>query len=220
MSDEPFDSAEGCQLQRDHVAIVLHELGNITSALSLRVDGPPRPLSATDTAAIATLTAQLRIIAGHLSWLRGSAGHGVLAPTKDIEAHAWWSHVAAVATSVLPRGSRCIVSDVDHALVGVLPADHASVFTMLTLAACRHFTGVCWSAPVHIVARLPRRDASPSSFALAVTDTHADFTDAITGPSRWRTFSERTAHRARVEIGWWAATSDPHSWHWHCAVRR
>ena len=76
---EPFDSAEGAQLQRDIVGTVVHELASITGALSLRVDASTGTLGESDVQAIASLTAQLRAATKPLIWLRGSPGRGMLA---------------------------------------------------------------------------------------------------------------------------------------------
>lgn len=202
---EPFDSAEGAQLQRDIVATVVHELASITSALALRVDAADKTLGERDVQAVATLTAQLRNATKPLIWLRGSPGRGMLAPARNIEVDTWWRHTSQVAHALLPHGTRITTADNGATESGnELPTEDLSLFAMMVLATCRHFVEADQSLPVALEVTLPHAGDEHPIVCLQVTQVN----EVALGPvirrtTRWKRFCLRTAARSGATLHWW-----------------
>lgn len=218
---EPFDSAEGSQLQRDIVATVVHELASITSALSLRVDAAPGALGEGDVRAIATLTTQLRNATKPLIWLRGSPGRGVLAPVRRIDVDTWWRHTSQVAYALLPHGTRITLSSSNgaHGALGAdnaFPGEDLAIFTMLILGTCRHFVDADQTLPVGLEVELPHASDSHPTICLQLTPVN----EMALGPvikrtTRWKRFCMRTAARSGSTLNWWQPVDGPSpAWQW------
>jgi hypothetical protein len=217
---EPFDSAEGAQLQRDIVASVVHELASITSALSLRVDGTPGPLSENDVQAVAALTTQLRNATKPLIWLRGSPGRGMLAPVRSIDVDTWWRHTSRVAYALLPHGTRITLAatNVAHGPDNVLPGEDLAIFAMLVLGTCRHFVDVDQTLPVALEVTLPRSsDQQQPMVCLQLTPVNElSLEPVIRRTTRWKRFCHRTAARAGATLNWWQPIDwgGTQAWQW------
>ena len=218
---EPFDSAEGAQLQRDIVATVVHELASITSALALRVDAADKTLGESDVRAVATLTSQLRNATKPLIWLRGSPGRGMLAPARNIEVETWWRHISQVAHALLPHGTRVTAANETAASGNALPSEDLAVFAMLVLATCRHFAEADRSLPLALEVTLPQASDSHPIVCLQLTPVgEVALGPAIRRTTRWKRFCLRTAARADVTLHWWHEVEDGSSPAWQWSVSR
>jgi hypothetical protein len=216
-SPEPFDSAEGAQLQRDIVGTVVHELASITSALSLRVDASTGTLGEADVQAIATLTGQLRAATKPLIWLRGSPGRGMLAPVRNIEVQTWWQHTLQVASALLPHGTRISTSANGIPAVGnAIPTEDLAIFAMLVLGTCRHFVDADKSLPVGLEVTLPQVSDLHPSVSLTLTPlSETSLGPVIRRTTRWKRFCVRTAARSGTALTWWEPVEGALStWRW------
>jgi len=214
---EPFDSAEGAQLQRDIVATVVHELASITGALSLRVDASTGTLGESDVQAIASLTAQLRAATKPLIWLRGSPGRGVLAPVRSIEVQTWWQHMLQVASALLPHGTRITTAANGVGAAGsAIPTEDLAILTMLVLGTCRHFVDADQSLPVGLEVTLPQVSEPHPSVSLTLTPmSESSLGPVIRRTTRWKRFCLRTASRSGTELTWWEPVEGALStWRW------
>lgn len=209
---EPFDSAEGAQLQRDIVATVVHELASITSALSLRVEAAPGALGESDVKAVASLTAQLRSATKPLIWLRGSPGRGMLSPVRNIEVDTWWKHISQVAHALLPHGTSITLSPTHDAseAENAMPGEDLAIFTMLVLGTCRHFVDAGQTLPVALEVTLPRAsDAHPIICMQLTPVNEIGLGPAIRRTTRWKRFCMRTAARSNTSFSWWQPVDGP-----------
>lgn len=216
-SPEPFDSAEGAQIQRDIVGAVVHDLASITSALGLRADVAIGGLGERDVQAVAALTEQLRAATRPLVWLRGSPGRGALSPVRTIQMDVWWQHISQVAHALLPHGTRItLASDAPLATDNAFPGEDLSVFAMLLLATCRHFVDGDPAMPICLNVWLPRATDECPTVTLELTPINgASLGPLVKRPTRWKRFCLRTAARAGLTLSWWESVEGPMPvWRW------
>lgn len=208
------EGEESLQLLRESMGLVIHDLGSIAGALSMRAALPvPADAAANGRhqAVLMELSRQVRVAMQRLELARwqpaarpdGQAHRAGASTTRlapVITAEAWIRQVVELARSVFPRG---LVFSIDEASVssslGERPLADAAVLIRLVHAA--------W----HGLLESPSAETMPATVELAgngsaLAMTARNVTDwSPSAADHWRDFSTKTASAGGYQVHWWQA---------------
>lgn len=212
--DGSIDGAETAELHRDLLAVFIHELGGVASALQLRVSALSS-LSDADQHALLAAVEQVREITRSMRIARGVPASDVLSPTRFVDVEAWWRFASRAAAAALPRGVRLDV----QLRPGQLSFPHAWTLTQLWLASCKALADSGTSAPTTIAVEAGSRAAGLNGVLVVARVPGGERLAHATGvvPVRWERFASRLASAHGADLSWWTVAADG-AREWRCVV--
>jgi hypothetical protein len=133
----PYDFEADAQLLRDVLSTAAHDLGGLSSALSLRADVLTGTLPAADEGAIRAVADEMRSLGRQLRVLRGPQGGETLAPAAGRSFAEWFSLAERFGRPVLGRGGALRGTIDDGAFDPTHETERAYALLLAVLACCR-----------------------------------------------------------------------------------
>lgn len=203
-------SAEAAELYRDVLVLVVHDLGGVSSALSLRAEALTAILPESDRFALESLSEQIRDINRLLRLVQGSRSDELLSPTKEAPVREWWRLVSQLLAAVLPRNVT-----LTHRLgATTLSSSEANVVAMLVMLAGRDLTSRGLNAPAQVTIEVGPRSGSQNGTVVRMSLNCADW--PVDGDRRavrrWFRYAQRLARPSGAHVEWWHERNDRMVW--------
>ena len=184
------------ELLRGILGVAAHDLGGLSSALSLRRDALAATLAPDDARALGAIADEARTLGRQLRALRGPQGTESLAPSRAGALPTWFRLIERFGpASCLNRGI-ALRGGVDDSEV---TPEQANALTYLVLAMLRHFTATGLRGPAVVTVRARRLE-----LAVEVTLRCSDASGAplllASEASRWMRYAVRLAKAARLSL--------------------
>ena len=176
------------ELLGDVLSAFAHDLGGISSALSLWADALGSAASGAGVVALRALAAEVRALGRHARQLHGSRGTETLSTLRTGSLRTWWSLIERVGNACVGRSIdvRGTIDDVEIA------PEQAHALTYVVLALFRDLAarGLKPPASVTVVAA-----NTPSGFVVTVTPAHSNIQTPLLlrRATKWLAFARRTA---------------------------
>lgn len=176
------------ELLGDVLSAFAHDLGGISSALSLWADQLGSAASGAGVVALHALAAEVRALGRHARQLHGSRGTETLSTMRTGSLRTWWSLIERVGNACVGRSIdvRGTIDDVEIA------PEQAHALTYVVLALFRDLSarGLKPPASVTVVAA-----NTPSGFVVTLTPAHSNLQTPLLlrRATKWLAFARRTA---------------------------
>lgn len=190
----PYDFEADAQLLREVLSTAAHDLGGLSSALSLRADVLAGSLPAADEGAIRAVADEIRSLGRQLRMLRGPQGGDTLAPAAGRSFAEWFALAERFGRPLLGRGGALRGTIDDGAFDGARGTEGAYALLLAVLACCRmvrarrgvrsvdlHLLVRREPAAVEVTIRLTWGDGSAGGEDAVVTRWLAHARDVATG---------------------------------------
>ena len=183
------------ELLRDVLSAFAHDLGGVSSALSLWADALGSAASGSGVVALHALAEEVRALGRHARQLHGSRGPDTLSTVRSGSLRTWWSLIARVGNSCVGRSIdvRGTIDDVEIA------PEQAHALTYVVLALFRDLSarGLKPPASVTVVAA-----STPSGVVVTVTPAHSNIQTPLLlrRATTWVGFARRTASSAGLSM--------------------
>jgi hypothetical protein len=195
------------------MAVIIHDLGGVSSALGLRAEALSADQTAADRLALQAIAEQLRDITRILRLLQGPNTSELMSPMKEAPAQEWWRLTSRLLAAALPR--KMVVEH--HLDAALLSSAEVSVLSMLMMLAARDLTARGWRGAgglrVQITSAAGRPRGAQVTLAVPLADWPSTARRAV---KRWSRYAERLAGRAGAQVEWWVERHD--KMEWRCSI--
>ncbi len=204
-------SSEAAELHGDLFSVVIHELGAISTALTLRAEALATVLPAADQTALLALSSEIADIKRSLRIVQGPRGSlSALSPERRMPASEWWRVISRMVAAALPRGVTVRL----HPSSALLTPKQANGLMLTWLAACKEATEGGLASPNAITLTMEPR---PEDGLGVVMTAEFDATTVLSSEQthrgqRWFRYATRVARASGAQLAWWVTANGVTRW--------